>query len=71
LPNGREIIEYYIVERQDSAICVCQIDGQVLLVRQYRPGIGKTTLCHPGGRIEKDDQSPVQGALRKLLEELA
>jgi 8-oxo-dGTP pyrophosphatase MutT (NUDIX family) len=39
------------------------------LVRQYRPGIKRVTLCHPGGRIEKGDPSPVHGALRELLEE--
>jgi hypothetical protein len=50
LPEGRRIPEYYIVERSDAAICVCRVGAQVLLVRQYRPGIGKETLCHPGGR---------------------
>jgi 8-oxo-dGTP pyrophosphatase MutT (NUDIX family) len=69
LPDGREIPEYYIVRRNDSAVCVCCIDDQFVLVRQYRPGIRKITLCHPGGRIESDDQSPVHGALRELLEE--
>lgn len=69
LPDGREVPEYYIVRRNDSAVCVCCIDDQLVLVRQYRPGIQRVTLCHPGGRIESDDQSPVQGALRELLEE--
>jgi 8-oxo-dGTP pyrophosphatase MutT (NUDIX family) len=69
LPDGREVPEYYIVKRQDSAICVCRVGDDVLLVRQYRPGISKVTLCHPGGRLELDDTSPVHGALRELLEE--
>ena len=69
LPDGREVPEYYIVRRNDSAVCVCCIDDQLVLVRQYRPGIRKITLCHPGGRIESDDQSPVHGALREVLEE--
>jgi 8-oxo-dGTP pyrophosphatase MutT (NUDIX family) len=69
LPDGREVPEYYIVRRNDSAVCVCCIDDQLVLVRQYRPGIQKVTLCHPGGRIEHDDRSPVHGALRELLEE--
>lgn len=69
LPDGRKVPEYYIVKRQDSAICVCRVGNDVLLVRQYRPGIGKVTLCHPGGRLEDDDESPVHGALRELLEE--
>jgi ADP-ribose pyrophosphatase len=61
--------EYYIVKRGDSAICVCRIGDNVMLVRQYRPGIRKVTLCHPGGRIEEADDSTVQGVLRELLEE--
>jgi 8-oxo-dGTP pyrophosphatase MutT (NUDIX family) len=40
-----------------------------MLVRQYRPGIRKVTLCHPGGRIEEADGSTIQGMLRELLEE--
>jgi 8-oxo-dGTP pyrophosphatase MutT (NUDIX family) len=69
LPDGRKVPEYYIVKRQDSAICVCRVGNDVLLVRQYRPGIDRVTLCHPGGRLEADDASPVHGALRELLEE--
>lgn len=69
LPNGRRIPEYYIIERPDSAVCVCCIGMQVLLVHQYRPEIEKDTLCHPGGRLEATDCSPVDGALRELLEE--
>jgi ADP-ribose pyrophosphatase len=69
LPDGREVPEYYIVKRNDTAVCVCRIGDQLVLVRQYRPGIRKMTLCHPGGRIERADGSPVHGALRELLEE--
>src|SRR5215469_5134781 len=69
LPNGQAVPEYYIVKRGDSAICVCRIGDNVMLVRQYRPGIRKVTLCHPGGRIEEADGSTVQGVLREMLEE--
>lgn len=69
LPNGQTVPEYYIVKRGDSAICVCRIGDNVMLVRQYRPGIQEVTLCHPGGRIEEADGSIVQGVLRELREE--
>lgn len=69
LPKGQEIPKYYIEERADSAICVCVSGQNLLLVEQYRPGIEKFTLCHPGGRIEKTDKSALEGALRELLEE--
>lgn len=70
LPDGQKIPHYYIWENSDSALCVCKVgEDNVLLTRQYRPGIEKFTVCHPGGRLESSDASPVSGALRELLEE--
>jgi len=69
LPNNHFIPDYYIWEGSDAALCVCQIDDQALLVRQYRPGVEKSTLCHPGGRLDPADPSPLAGAVRELLEE--
>jgi len=69
LPDGQKIPHYYIWESNDSALCVCKVGDEVLLTCQYRPGIEKQTMCHPGGRLESSDLSPVSGALRELLEE--
>lgn len=69
LPNGHQIPHYFIWESSNSALCVCKIDDKVLLTQQYRPGIEKHTVCHPGGRLESQDSSPMSGALRELLEE--
>ena len=69
LPDGQQIPHYFIWESGDSALCVCKIRENVLLTRQYRPGIEKQTVCHPGGRLESLDVSPVSGAMRELLEE--
>ncbi len=70
LPDGQQIPHYYIWESGDSALCVCKVgEDNVLLTRQYRPGIEKFTVCHPGGRLESSDASPVSGATRELLEE--
>lgn len=69
LPNGNKVPQYYVSERADSAICVCVCGQDILLARQYRPGIEKVTLCHPGGRIEQSDNSAVAGGLRELFEE--
>jgi ADP-ribose pyrophosphatase len=69
LQNGEEIPDYYIWEGNDAALCVCRVDDQFVLVRQYRPGIEKVTLCHPGGRIELSDASAREGAIRELVEE--
>jgi len=71
LPNGAHIPEYYIIEKQDSALAVCYLEDEdrFVLVRQYRPGVGKHTTCHPGGLLDASDASPLKGALRELLEE--
>ena len=70
LPDGHEVPDYFVWESGDSALCVCKVgEDNVLLTRQYRPGIEKFTLCHPGGRLESSDASPVSGAMRELLEE--
>jgi 8-oxo-dGTP pyrophosphatase MutT (NUDIX family) len=70
LSSGHEVSDYFIWESGDSALCVCKVgEDNVLLTRQYRPGIEKFTLCHPGGRLESSDASPVSGAMRELLEE--
>lgn len=69
LPNQEKIPDYYIWEGSDAALCVCRVDDQLVLVRQYRPGIEKVTLCHPGGRIESSDASAMKGAVRELVEE--
>ena len=69
LPNGEQIPDYYIWEGSDAVLCVCRVDNQLVFVRQYRPGIEKITLCHPGGRIESSDASAMKGAVRELVEE--
>lgn len=70
VPDGQKLPHYFIWESGDSALCVCQVgEDKVLLTRQYRPGIEKYTICHPGGRLEPSDASPVSGATRELLEE--
>lgn len=70
LPDGQKLLHYFIWESSDSALCVCKVgEDNVLLTRQYRPGIEKFTVCHPGGRLESSDASPVSGAMRELLEE--
>lgn len=69
LSNKNVIPQYYITERNDSALCVCYTGEHFILVEEYRPAIQKIVMCHPGGRIEEDDKTPVSGALRELLEE--
>jgi 8-oxo-dGTP pyrophosphatase MutT (NUDIX family) len=43
-------------------------DGRVVMVRQYRHGLGELTLEIPGGMIDPGE-SPAEAAARELLEE--
>ncbi|MBI1853793.1 MAG: NUDIX hydrolase [Planctomycetes bacterium] len=43
-------------------------DGEIVLIEQYRHGIGEVTLEIPGGMVDPDE-SPMQAAGRELLEE--
>ena len=43
--------------------------GEIVLVRQFRPGIGRTILELPGGTTDPEDASPEAAVRRELLEE--
>ena len=43
-------------------------DGQVVMVRQYRHGVGEVLLEVPGGLVDPDE-TPLEAAHRELLEE--
>lgn len=69
LPDGREA-EREIV-RHDSAAAVIAFteDQKLLLVRQYRVAIGKTTLELPAGLKDDGDKDGIVTAQRELEEE--
>lgn len=53
-----QILEYWRVEKADSAVIVpIQSDRIILPPPSYRPGLGKLTLDFPGGRIP-EGQNP-------------
>jgi 8-oxo-dGTP pyrophosphatase MutT (NUDIX family) len=61
---------YYVLEYPDWVNVVAATpEGDVVLVRQYRHGIGRTLIELPCGVVEKDDDSPLEAARRELLEE--
>lgn len=70
LPNGHVIPEYYVFEYPDwvNVIAITD-DDRMVLVRQYRHGIGRVCYEIPAGVIEPTDASPLAGAQRELLEE--
>jgi ADP-ribose pyrophosphatase len=69
LPNG-EIVEDYFV-RESRGFCVVFAltpEMNVLLVRQYKHGIGEVVTELPAGMID-EDETPEQCAVRELAEE--
>jgi 8-oxo-dGDP phosphatase len=70
LPSGREIPEYFISEFPPWAnvVAVTPAD-ELVLVRQYRPGIGAVHFEIPAGVVDPRDADPEAAARRELLEE--
>jgi ADP-ribose pyrophosphatase len=68
--GGRVVEPYYVFEYPDWVNVVALTEAQeVVLVRQYRHGIGKAILELPSGTMDPQDSSPLEAARRELLEE--
>jgi ADP-ribose pyrophosphatase len=69
LPGGALKDPYYVVERPDAAIVFpLTNEGEVVLVRQYRPPLERMELGLPAGLVEEGER-PEVAAKRELLEE--
>ncbi|MDR1881563.1 MAG: NUDIX hydrolase [Prevotella sp.] len=70
LPDGNEIQDYYLLDYPDwvNIIAVTK-DKKFVLVRQYRHGLGYTSMELCAGVAEKYDPSLLVSAQRELLEE--
>ncbi len=69
LPDGAVKDPYYVIERPDAAIVFpLTREGEVVLVRQYRPPIGMMELGLPAGLVEEGEE-PEKAARRELSEE--
>lgn len=69
LPDGRIVDDYYRIQLQDYAVIFAQVpDGRVILIRQYKHGVGKASLTLPGGGLVPGEP-PLVAAQRELLEE--
>jgi 8-oxo-dGDP phosphatase len=70
LPNGHVIAKYWVNEYRPWVNVVAVTDtDQVVLIRQYRHGIGGVHFEIPAGTTDPDDTSLELAARRELLEE--
>lgn len=70
LPNGVVIDDYYVTHEPDWGMVFAVTDTQqVLLVRQYKHGIGQITVELPAGYFESGDTSAEDSIRRELREE--
>ena len=69
LPSGKELDEFHVIEYPDWSCVYCLSErGDVVLVEQYRHGVGRFSLELPAGEL-KPGEDPLEGAKRELLEE--
>ncbi len=69
LANGHEIDRFHLIQGPSWAGVLClTADQQVVLVRQYRHGLGGASLELPAGVIEPSE-APLDAARRELREE--
>ena len=69
LPDGRIMPEYYVLEYPDWVnVLALTTDGQMVMIRQYRYGLGQAGFELVAGVID-EGETPEQAARRELLEE--
>ena len=66
-PDGR-VGKYITIDAPDWAAVIPEIEGDFLMVKQWRHAYQGVSLEFPGGVIEPKE-TPEQGAARELLEE--
>ncbi len=68
--GGREIAPFYVLDYPDWVhVAALTDDDQLVLVEQYRHGVGVACLELPGGMMDAADADPVAAARRELAEE--
>ena len=68
-PRNEKVFERLVLESVDWVnVVALDADGQSLMIRQYRFGVGYTTLETPGGMVDPGEDSKTAAA-RELLEE--
>ena len=67
--RGVPVAPYYVLEYSDWVnVLALSEDEQVIMVRQYRHGVGRVCVELPGGAVD-EGESPAAALRRELLEE--
>ena len=70
LPDGRIVEDYCRLDTPEYVIIVALTeDNNVLMLRQYRQGIGHVSLTLPGGMMDHEGETSLECAKRELCEE--
>lgn len=68
--NGEPMEPYYVFEFSDWVnVLPVTKEGKVVLVKQYRYGLGTWSIEVPGGIMDPHETNPLEAAKRELLEE--
>jgi 8-oxo-dGTP pyrophosphatase MutT (NUDIX family) len=68
--EGVEIAPYYVLEYPDWVeIVALDREDNIILVEQYRHGLGVVSLELPGGAVDTGDADPIAAGVRELREE--
>jgi 8-oxo-dGTP pyrophosphatase MutT (NUDIX family) len=69
LPNGKILDDYFLWPEGDVVLVVpVTVKNEIILVKQYKHGIGEVVLEVPAGMLN-DREEPLTGAIRELKEE--
>lgn len=70
LANGQVIPDYLLTPSRDFSMIVARTDAdEILLVRQYKHGLGRVVLDFPAGYLNTPAEDPLACAQRELREE--
>ena len=70
LPSGKRIPEYYILEYPEWVnVLAITKEKKLVMIRQWRHGIGRVDFELPAGVCEKKDLSALESGKRELAEE--
>lgn len=68
--DGLEIAPYYVLDYPDWVqVFAIDADDNLVIVRQYRHGIGMVTTEIPSGCMDPGETDPVAAGARELIEE--